>query len=263
MEGVSRRISRISKNGRFLIVPMDHGLSQGPVVGIQHIEKTVELVSRGGASAIVAHKGVLKRLSLKSLGDCGVIMHLSASTELGPNPNYKILVGSVEEAINLGADAVSIHINIGGDDTEPVMLQGAGEVADACRLYAMPLLTMAYARGSNITNSLDSEKIAFVARVAYELGADIVKCNYSGDSGSFKQVTRGCAIPVVIAGGPKVDNDQQLLQMTKGALDANAKGISIGRNIFQHPKPDKIVQALAQVIYDGQTVENALEIIQL
>ncbi|MFX1533393.1 MAG: 2-amino-3,7-dideoxy-D-threo-hept-6-ulosonate synthase [Promethearchaeota archaeon] len=259
MDGIQRRISRISRNGRFLIVPMDHGISQGPIKGIQNMNHIVEQVSIGKASAIVTHKGVLKQLSLKSIGSCGVIMHLSASTKLGPMPNYKVLVGKVEEAVALGADAVSIHINIGGEETEPVMLQSAGEVADACRIYGMPLLTMAYARGQNVSNSLDAEKIAFVVRVAYELGADIVKCNYSGDSESFKQVIEGCSVPVIIAGGPKIDNDQQLLEMVKGSLIAGAKGISIGRNIFQHANPQKIVEALGKIIYEDKSVENVLE----
>jgi len=258
MDGKTIRMSRILESGRAVIVPMDHGVSEGPIEGLTDMGRMVSLVEKGGASAVLLHKGVVKSLAVPP--KCGVIVHMSAGTKLGVDKNRKVIVSTVEQAIRLGADAISVHVNIGGCDTEPDMLCDMGEMADECDAMGMPLLAMTYARGKNATGT--PEEIAHVARVGGELGADIVKCPYTGDVKSMRLVTDGCPAPVVIAGGPKCENDYEVLKMVEDAMAAGAIGISLGRNIFQHARPDLMTAALRAVIIDGISAKQASSILR-
>ncbi|MCR5813782.1 MAG: 2-amino-3,7-dideoxy-D-threo-hept-6-ulosonate synthase [Desulfovibrio sp.] len=256
------RLERILKrnNGRTIIVPMDHGVSMGRVEGLIDMRETVSDLAEGGADAVLMHKGLV-RCGYRSRGkDVGLIIHLSASTDLSPLPNSKTLVCTVEEAIRHGADAVSVHVNI-GDDNEASMLAAMGKVAGACDDWGMPLIAMVYARGPKIPNSYDPKLIAHCARVGVELGADIVKVSYSGDVDSFSRVVDGCCVPVVIAGGQRMDSTRDVLTMVYDSLQAGGAGISIGRNVFQHPRRAKLVVALKAIVHENAGVEEALAIV--
>lgn len=255
MKGKEARLNRILLDGRAVIVPMDHGMTLGPVRGLEDVSAAVQNVCAGGATSVVLHKGLVKAIKPPS---CGVIMHLSASTSVSPDPNRKVLVGSVKEALRLGCDAVSVHVNIGGNDFEAEMISALGAISGECSELGVPLLAMMYARGKNVASANNPESIALVARVGAELGADIVKCPYTGDVESFRRVVRGCPVPVVIAGGPKMDSDSELLSMTEDAMKAGAAGVSIGRNVFQHASPSAMVKALRSVVIDGASAKDAL-----
>lgn len=260
--GKKIRLERIfnRNSNRTIIVPMDHGVSIGPVSGIVNMRETVEDISTGGADAVLLHKGLV-RCGHRSKGqDLGLIVHLSASTDLSPHSNSKALVGTVEEAIRLGADAVSVHVNI-GDEMEREMLSQLGKVADDADKWGMPLLAMMYARGPKITNSYDPDTVAHCARVGVELGADVVKVCYTGDLDSFAHVVDSCCVPVVIAGGPVVNSTTELVQMIHDSLRAGGAGLSIGRNVFQHPKRVELLQALRGIVHENWTMEQALTLI--
>lgn len=257
--GKDVRLSRIMRKGKMLCVPMDHGVTLGPVKGIINIESAVKAVSKGGATAVILHKGMIK--SLSHVPRLGLVMHISASTALSHYPNWKILVSSIEEGLRLGADAVSIHINL-GNMYEHKMLRYLGLVADYCDSWGIPLLAMMYPRGENIKNPLDPKYLSHAVRVGAELGADIVKTPYSGSPDTFKQVVEGCPVPVVIAGGPKVENDVEVLKMVKGAMDAGAAGVTIGRNVFAHENPTLMVTAIGKIVFEGSSVEKASEVLK-
>ena len=127
--GKDVRLNRILNKGKMLCVPMDHGISSGPLDGIKDISKFIYETENSGLTCILINKGIIKILT-KPL-KIGMIAHMSGSTSLGPDPNKKVLLGSVKEAIRLGADAVSLHINIGSKE-EPMMLYSLGLIADEC-----------------------------------------------------------------------------------------------------------------------------------
>lgn len=260
--GKQVRMERILNRttGRTIIVPMDHGVTMGLVDGLIDMRETVNDMAKAGADAVLMHKGLV-RCSHRSAGkDIGLIVHLSASTALSPNGNTKTLVGTVEEGLKHGADAVSVHINL-GDVNERDMLRDMGRVAEACDNWHMPLLAMVYARGPQVRNSFDPAAIAHCARVGVELGADIVKVSYTGDIESFADVVAGCCVPVVIAGGERMDSNREILQMVSDSLKAGGAGISMGRNVFQHPRRVELVRALRAIVHENATVEQALEIV--
>jgi len=250
------RIERIMKkdNDNAVIVPMDHGVSMGPIEGLIDMQRTIDAVAEGGANAIVEHKGMV---CLHSGGDLGLIIHLSGSTSLAPDPNEKVGVCGVEEAIKLGADAVSVHVNL-GSKSEARQLMHLGSVSSECLDWGVPLLAMMYPRGDGI-DPFSERTVSIATRVGAELGADIVKTNFTGDVESFRRVVRGCPVPIVVAGGPKMGNEAELLQMVEMAMDAGARGVAIGRNIFQARDPAKMTKAIAMIVHDNTTAEEALE----
>jgi fructose-bisphosphate aldolase/2-amino-3,7-dideoxy-D-threo-hept-6-ulosonate synthase len=118
-----------------------------------------------------------------------------------------------------------------------------------------------YPRGENVKNPHDPEVVAHTARIGAECGADIVKTLYTGDVDSFSKVVESIPVPVVIAGGPKAKTDIEVLQMTEDAMNAGAKGVTYGRNIFAHRSPEKIVEALAGIIFKNQTTKEVVSLI--
>ncbi|MBF0507752.1 MAG: class I fructose-bisphosphate aldolase family protein [Deltaproteobacteria bacterium] len=263
MIGKAIRLERIisRETGKAVIVPMDHGVSSGPIDGIVNMREAMSQVASGGANAVIVHKGIVAQGHRKSGPDMGLIVHLSASTSMSPEPHAKTLVCTVEEAMKLGADGVSVHVNV-GNGHEREMLTDLGRVAQIATEWGMPLLAMIYARGSKIKNEYDPMAIKHAARVGAELGADVVKVPYTGDPESFSQVVQGCHVPVVIAGGPKMTSDREILEMVKGAMEAGAAGTSIGRNVFQHRNPTRIMAALTMVVHKNASVEEALKMLE-
>ena len=258
MYGKSIRMERITdrKTGNAVIVPMDHGVSVGPLDGLIDMRKTVDEVSNGGATAVLMHKGLIRYSYRQSGRDVGLIMHLSASTDLGPKRNSKVQITTIEEAIKYGADAVSIHINFGSED-EPSMLEQAGKISEQCTDWGMPLIIMAYPRGPEIKNSFDPEAIAHCARAASEIGADLVKVSYTGDIDTFRDVCKGALAPVLIAGGPQMGSDLEILNMVHDSMEAGGRGVSIGRNVFQNRNVRGITKAISSIVLDGFSVEEA------
>jgi len=263
MIGKQIRMERIinRQTRKTVIIPMDHGVTVGPIKGLTDMGRTVDLVASGGANAVIGHMGLALHGHRGYGRDVGLIMHLSASTCLGPDPNSKVLVNSVERAIKMGADGVSVHINVGAED-EAKMLADLGMVSQQCIEWGMPLLAMMYARGHGIEDETDVKVVKIAARVGAELGADIIKTSYTGDPESFKEVVEGCPAPVVIAGGSKL-GDLETLKMIEGAMKAGAAGLSIGRNAFQHEHPDRLVRAACAIVHEGMTAQEAMRLLTL
>ncbi|WP_131007657.1 2-amino-3,7-dideoxy-D-threo-hept-6-ulosonate synthase [Methanofervidicoccus abyssi] len=257
------RLERIfnKDSERTVIIPMDHGVTIGPVKGLENMKETINAVAEGGANAVLVHKGIVRHGHRGYGKDIGLIIHLSAGTNLSPDPNKKVLVTSVEEAIRMGADAVSIHVNVGAD-SDYEMYRDLGRIAEICEYWGMPLIAMMYPRGRKIKDEKDPEAVAHAARLGAELGADIIKTNYTGDIDSFKEVVKGCPAPIVIAGGPKTKSDREFLQMVKDAIEAGAVGVATGRNVFQHRDISGITRAISMVVHEGADVEEALKFIK-
>lgn len=259
--GKAIRLERIldRRTHRTVIVPMDHGISVGPIAGIIDMPATVDRVAEGGANAVLGHMGLPLHGHRGYGRDIGLIVHLSASSSIGPDPNHKVLVTRVEDAIRVGADAVSIHVNVGAED-EAEMLRDLGRVARTCDLWGMPLIAMMYPRGPKVKSEHGVEFVKLASRIGSELGADIIKTNYTGSPESFREVVEGCSVPVVIAGGPKVDTERDLLQMVYDAISVGGAGVAFGRNIFQAEDPTLLVRRLCAVVHHGCSADEALKI---
>lgn len=267
MDGKRVRLSRImaqrkdGKGSGAVIVPMDHGVSDGPITGLENIQKAVADVAAGGATGVVLHKGMARVMDAPPGRGPGLIIHLSASTSMSMEPNAKVLVGSVDEALLAGADAVSIHVNVGGEESEPAMLSDFGEISTACTHLGIPLLVMIYPRGPKVSDPFNADTVAHAARIGAELGADMVKTVFTGKVESFKRVIQSCPVPVVIAGGPLMKRPGDMLAAVEMAMTAGAAGVSLGRNIFSSKYPVKMTAAIRAIIIDGKSSKDALKML--
>ena len=252
--GKTRRLRRIMRSdSKTFIIAMDHGVTLGPVRGLEDMQKAVNHVVSGGADAVLFHKGIAKHVDTHG---SGLIIHVSASTKIGGKPNLKVGVCSVEEAVRLGADAVSAHINIGSLE-EDAMLEFLGDLSGRCDQWGIPLLAMMYPRGPNVKNENDFEAVAHAARIGAELGADVVKTVYTGDTDSFRKVVQSCPVPLVVAGGPRMTTDIDVLELAENSMKAGAAGLSFGRNVFQHNNPESMSRALAAIVHGGSNSKYA------
>jgi fructose-bisphosphate aldolase/2-amino-3,7-dideoxy-D-threo-hept-6-ulosonate synthase len=257
--GKQARLDRIGTDDRYFVVPMDHGITLGAVAGLADIESTIDAVTRGGADAVLTQKGIAPRVHDNKNG-AGYVVHLNGSTDIGPDERDKRITGTVEDAIRAGADAVSFHINV-GSQYEPEQLSALADVTSDAEAYGLPVLAMTYARGPDVSDESHTEAyaedLAHAARLGEELGADLIKTSYSGDPNSFERVVESTRLPVMIAGGSK-GTDRETLSMVRGAVDAGAAGVSMGRSVFQHEEPEMIATAVAAVLHDDAGVDEAL-----
>ena len=259
MDGKTARLRRIfnRRSGKTFLVPLDHGVTLGLKGGPRNIPEIVKAVGKGGGDGVVVHKGAFRIIPDT---DLALILHISASTILSRDPDYKTIVSSVEEALRLGADGVSIHINIGAEK-EHTMISFLGEISEKANIWGMPLLAMVYPRGKGIKES-DPDLVGHAARLGFELGADLVKVPYTGDRESFRDIVSSIPIPVLIAGGVKAESEEEFLSMVKDAMEAGAAGVSIGRNIFQSKNPEKMAKAVSLLVHENASLEKALEVLK-
>jgi predicted phospho-2-dehydro-3-deoxyheptonate aldolase len=258
MDGKTLRLKRFltRPNGRIVIFPLDHGVSCGPIRGLERMEDVVRMGIEGGADGLVLHKGMLDFLESISGRLPGVFMHLSASTQLGPSFHHKVLVGTVEEALRRGADGVSLHVNL-GDQGEPEMLKDLGTVGSMCADWHIPLLVMTYARGVHVPQPVPDAAIAHAARVAAELGADIIKIPTPKDDWTLAKITADLRLPVVVAGGSKDPDTRLFLDRVGRSLAAGASGVAVGRNVFQSERPLALLRAICSMVHRDVSASEA------
>jgi len=248
--GRTLRLKRLvnPEDGRIVVLPLDHGVSCGPIPGLRQMDQAVRTGVAGGADAMVLHKGMFRYLDGLPHRLPGLFLHLSASTQLGPDFHHKVLVGTVEEALRRGADGVSVHINLGARE-EREMLLDLGRVGTACAEWQLPLLVMIYVRGAYAPNPMTDAALAHAARVAAELGADLIKMPAPRDPDNLARITAGSPVPVLVAGGGKAGDSGEFLLRIEQALSAGAGGVAIGRNVFQHERPVVFLKLIAALVH--------------
>ncbi len=197
------------------MLALDHGISMGPIEGIADPVAALTAGAKGGATCVTLHKGLVP-LAAPFADRLGVMLHLSASTTRAPDPDDKRLVATVEEAVRLGCDGVSIHVNVGA---------------------------MMYPRGPKVKQPAETDAVAHAARLGAELGADAVKVP---SCAAFRDVVQGCPVPVLVAGGA-TRSLETLLAELGAARKAGAQGVSVGRNVFQQPDPAAAMAKIAKV----------------
>ncbi|MBC7355306.1 MAG: Fructose-bisphosphate aldolase [Desulfomicrobiaceae bacterium] len=250
MIGVFRKTGRLFHPGskRTVIVPLDHGMSEGMLPGLDDVGSLVEGLAQTPVQGIVLHKGMaMSHLSAIGLSQ-NLIVHLSAGTRHGIPPYARTIVGSVAEALRLGADMVSVQAHI-GNDMEERMLADLGAVIDEAHNLGVPVLAMIYARGGQIVNETDPSLVAHCIRLGAEMGADIIKVAYSGHHPSFRRAVAACPVPVVISGGPKNSDARGFLRTLEEALDTGIAGVCVGRNVFQSEDPFKMLHEICRLVH--------------
>ncbi len=235
-------------SGRGVILALDHGLTHGPIAGLESVRKLANWMQRAMVQGVIAHKGMVQRLGeAGALDRKGVMLHLNGMSSLSPTRDTKEPLTSVQTALALGADAVSIQLNF-SDANYAHNLRLLGEVADQAIRFGLPLLVMMYSAAE--TN--DGDWIArqrYLIRLACELGADAVKLEAprSGEETRLLLDNLSDDIAVFFSGGAKT-RDDVLIRLASTAVRNGAAGLCVGRNVFQHPTPGRILARLWDVV---------------
>jgi DhnA family fructose-bisphosphate aldolase class Ia len=252
--GRQRRLARIfRRSGRLILVALDDALISGPHVNLNRARGLPALCEASGADAVMGHIGTFIHQYIPPA--LGRVVNLSASTSRA-TPTRKVIVSSVEQALRVDADAVAYQLHI-GSEYESSMLRDAGSVVRESSRYALPTLLVAYPRAEHtdgsphefeeLRNSDFDEYVRLCghsARIAVELGADVVKVRYPGTPESFATVVAACEpVPVLIAGGPYRDAGL-ILADTRDAISVGGAGVAVGRSVFESSSPGDVVRAL-------------------
>jgi class I fructose-bisphosphate aldolase/fructose-bisphosphate aldolase/2-amino-3,7-dideoxy-D-threo-hept-6-ulosonate synthase len=224
------------QTGRSLIVPLDHGLTNGPIEGLQSLRRVATWIDDPAINGIIAHKGTVERLvHAGALGRSGVMLHLNGMTTLAEHPDTKEMLTTVDAALRLGADAVSVQLNFTHNNAAH-NLQALGSVVDAASSWGLPVLAMVYDKLTTAAPAERLKRIRHLIRIAYELGVDAVKIDAPATPGDVSAVLADLAddVAVFFSGGPLRDIDH-LLQIGAAAVAHGAVGLCVGRNVFERP----------------------------
>lgn len=270
MIGKEIRLARLfkSKSKRFVLVTLDHGICIKPMEGLADIKRIVNIAIEGGADAILVTPGIAKQVYKEVAGKLSFMLRIDGTaTSIGPDLTNDRLISSVEQALRFGADAVATF-GVIGVPREAELTEKNGKVSELCDLWGMPLmiemippdiLTHQFETKAEREWPKDPEVIKFSARVAAEVGADIVKGYYTGDSESFRSVIKYCPVPYLVLSGPASDDPEILLKFVREAMDCGAGGVSMGRNIWEAKEPIPILRAICKIVHDDSSVETAMK----
>jgi class I fructose-bisphosphate aldolase/fructose-bisphosphate aldolase/2-amino-3,7-dideoxy-D-threo-hept-6-ulosonate synthase len=249
------------QDGRALIVALDHGLLDGPCPGLENPVETITKIVAGGADAILTSYGIARRFA-KELAPLGLILRGDgAATNLGKESDgpSSSLFFNVEEALRLGADALAVTA-LPGSAKEETTLENLAAMVGAAHRWGVPVLGEMVPGGFNSGAEFRTqENIAMSARIGVELGVDFIKTPYTP---GFEAVTSTCFRPVVILGGAKRGSEREMLVDIKAAVSAGGAGVAIGRNIFQAEDPIAMTSAVAAILHQGASVDEAMIILK-
>jgi len=251
--GMKNRLSRIFDpvSKKTVMLAVDHGYFQGPTTGLRNLGATVNPLLPYADSLMITRGGLRNWISPEV--DKPIVLRVSGGQSILKELSNEILTTSIQEAIRLNASAVTCSIYVGGE-FEKESLANLAKLVDLGEEYGIPVLAVT-AVGKEMER--DARYLGLACRIAVELGAHMVKTYYCKD---FEQVVEACGnVPVLIAGGKKID-EKDALQMAKNAIDSGAKGVDMGRNVFQSDNPAGMIKAVRAVVHDGKSVEEAYKI---
>jgi class I fructose-bisphosphate aldolase len=253
------RMDVFLKNGKSMLLAYDQGLEHGPSTDFD--EKNVdpsfilEIAQKGGFNGIVFQKGVAEKYYD---GKIPLIVKVNGKSSLPKGEPISKQTCSVDYAISLGAKAVGYTIYL-GSSYEHEMFTEFGSLQEKAHEKGIAAIAWVYPRGAAIVNDTSKEIVSYAARTALELGADAAKIKYTGDVSSFSWAVKSAGrVKVFMSGGPKAPTEEAFLAQVRGAIDAGATGLAVGRNVWQNTDPLAMSSALKRIIFDGKQVNEAL-----
>ena len=253
----------LAADGRALIVAMDHARTQGYSAGLEDPGKVIEAAIDAGADGIMTSFGIIKRYRNQLIGRIPTMMRMDGGPSLFredwlANTEWSLL-HTMEEAQLLGVDAAVVMLFM-GIPVEMRTMQIVAEMANASLRNHIPVMVEALpAPSERVPDAKAPRAMAAACRLAFEHGADYVKTYYTGSVDGFKEVIANTPVPVLVAGGTKMDTELETLQVVSECMQAGAKGVVFGRNIWQNPNPAAMVRALKLIVHNDASAEEALE----
>lgn len=272
--GKELRLRRIWKQKRAVIIPYDHGQYGGVVKGLEDPRRLTERIAQTKADAVLLTPGVLEQVA-GEIGGLGVILRLDGGfTKYTPVPADYEPVCSIEHAVVLGVDA-GIVFTFVGTPFDAKSLSRLGRTAEDANRWGLPLVSEVLPPSllnnhfereifqKKLTTGGLEEETLNICRIAAEHGADLIKTRYSGSVEQFQHVVETSGVRIIVAGGPIISKgDEALLQFAHDCVRANAAGVVFGRNVWQHPKMEKLITALCAIVHDEESVRKAMKILR-
>jgi 3-hydroxy-5-phosphonooxypentane-2,4-dione thiolase len=253
--GMKNRLARIFRpeTGRTVMLAIDHGYFQGPTTGLERVDLNIVPIAHH-ADALMLTRGML-RSTIPATHRGGIVLRASGGPSILKELSNERIALDMEDAVRMGAHAVAVQVFVGGEhETESV--ENMTKLVDAAYRYGIPVLGVT-AVGKELTR--DVRYLGLATRICAELGSQLVKTYYC--AGGFEQVTAGCPVPIVMAGGKKL-TELEALEIAYRAVQEGAAGVDMGRNIFQSDSPAAMIQAVARVVHDDARPEEAYELFQ-
>jgi 3-hydroxy-5-phosphonooxypentane-2,4-dione thiolase len=251
--GMKNRLSKIikPKDGRTVMLAVDHGYFMGPTSGLENLGEMVNPLLRY-ADTLMLTRGALRNYIDPRI-DIPIVLRVSGGTSIiGKEMLHEGTVVSIEDAIRLNASGVAYSILVGAEFERDTLL-GMTQYIDEAERYGIPVLAVT-AVGKDMAK--DERYLCLASRMAAELGAHVVKTYFCKD---FEKVIETCPVPVVIAGGKKLP-EEEALQMAYDAMHAGAIGVDMGRNIFQSTNPVGMIKAVNAIVHKRATPKEAFEV---
>jgi 3-hydroxy-5-phosphonooxypentane-2,4-dione thiolase len=250
--GIQNRLSRIIKpeTGRTVMLAVDHGYFMGPTHKLEEPRKTIEPLLPY-SDAIMCTRGVL-RTSVDSKKNVPIVLRVSGGASIvGESLTNETITTSFQDAIRLNATAVALSIFV-GTPHEHQTLKNLGRLVNLGEDYGVPVLAVT-AVGKELEKR-DARYLGLACRIAAEMGAHFVKTYYCDD---FSKVVKGCPVPLVVAGGPKLETELDAFELAHEAIAEGAVGVDMGRNIWQSEYPVAMIQAIREIVHKGASVREA------
>ncbi len=252
--GMKNRLARIFSpvSGNTVMLAFDHGYFQGPTTALERLDLSIRpLVPY--ADTLMCTRGAL-RSTIEPSATNSLVLRASGGPSILKELSNERIACDVEDALRLNVCAVAVQVFIGGE-FETQTVHNMTRLVDMCNRYGIPVLGVT-AVGKELTR--DARYIGLATRILAELGAGFVK-TYFVDG--FEDVTAGCPVPIVIAGGKKIA-ERDALKMARNAIDQGANGVDMGRNIFQSDAPQAMLQAVRKVVHENMSADHAYELYQ-
>jgi putative autoinducer-2 (AI-2) aldolase len=251
--GMKNRLARIFRpeSGRTVMLAIDHGYFQGPTTGLERVDLSIVPIAPH-ADALMLTRGML-RSTIPATHRSGIVMRASGGPSVLKDLSNERLALDMDDAARMNVHAVAVQVFVGGEH-ETQSIENLTRLVDAGYRYGIPVLGVT-AVGKELTR--DARYLGLATRICAELGAQFVKTYYVGEG--FEQVTAGCPVPIVMAGGKKLP-ELEALEMAYRAVQEGAAGVDMGRNIFQSDSPAAMIQAVAKVVHEDARPEEAHEV---
>jgi putative autoinducer-2 (AI-2) aldolase len=254
--GMQNRLGRLIKSdGHCMFLPIDHGYFQGPTRKLEKPGDTIKPLAQY-ADGLFVTRGVL-RACVDPANSPPLILRMSGgSSVIGKDLAHEAITTSVREAVRLNAAAVGMSIFV-GSDYEYDSLVNLGKLVNECEDYGIPVMAVT-AVGKELEKR-DARYLGLCCRIAAEFGAKVVKTYWCKD---FDRVVNGCPVPIVMAGGPKCETEQEVFEFVYDGMSKGAIGLNLGRNVWQHEYPVPMMKALRAIIHSGADAKEAASIYQ-
>ena len=256
--GMKNRLSQlIQRDGKAMFLPIDHGYFQGPTTKLEEPAKTLEPILPY-ADAVMVTRGVLRACIDPTIAK-PIILRVSGGATMARKEelDHEGITTSINEVMRLNASAVSMSIYVGSEHEHDSLLN-LSHLVNECEEYGIP--TMAVTSVGTELGKRVARYLALASRIAAELGARVVKTYYCEEG--FEKVVRGCPVPIVIAGGPKVDSELEVFSWIYDAIQKGAIGVNLGRNIWQHEHPVAMARAVRSIIHENATPKEAQDLFE-